>query len=402
MRDVLLLIGLVLLVCTCALARGEETRVERHGHGHRHLKEQNLETDVPTQRQLQMSWVTKILPETYSLGAILPIRLTEEDQADNAGFNDSQTTSGGFLTDADRCVLRRPVTPDVVPESFDAREAWPGCVTPVINQGLCGSCWAVASAQAMTDRLCVAATKANQKVKRFLSPQHLLSCDVGCSLTSGCTKGCNGGSLDSPWIFAAQTGLVPYSCLPYKAHSTAENGQCSALAETNPASCSPFFSTYAVNGSLQLYKSSGCYRLTNALGVQRDLMNFGPVVAGMIARSDFYAYRFGVYIADPGAAIFGGHAVRLIGWGVTSDGVKYWTIANSWHTRWGEGGYARIRRGTNEAEIESSFFAGEMILPDSSRHENEPYEASLANAALPLLPWFPLPLVLVVVFIISC
>lgn len=59
----------------------------------------------------------------------------------------------------------------------------------------------------------------------------------------------------------------------------------------------------------------------------------------------------------------GGHAVKIVGWGVEND-VKYWLIANSWNERWGENGYFRILRGVDEVGIESNIDAG---LPDFTK-----------------------------------
>ncbi|XP_039276821.1 cathepsin B-like cysteine proteinase 3 [Nilaparvata lugens] len=53
----------------------------------------------------------------------------------------------------------------------------------------------------------------------------------------------------------------------------------------------------------------------------------------------------------------GGHAVKIIGWG-SENGVPYWLIANSWNDDWGENGYFRMLRGSNECEIESGVMAG--------------------------------------------
>lgn len=48
------------------------------------------------------------------------------------------------------------------------------------------------------------------------------------------------------------------------------------------------------------------------------------------------------------------HAVVVVGYGVDeASGMKYWIVKNSWGTSWGEDGYFRIRRGTNELSIES-------------------------------------------------
>lgn len=45
------------------------------------------------------------------------------------------------------------------------------------------------------------------------------------------------------------------------------------------------------------------------------------------------------------------HAVKIVGWGVY-NGTKYWHVANSWGKYWGENGFFRIRRGTNECNID--------------------------------------------------
>ena len=52
----------------------------------------------------------------------------------------------------------------------------------------------------------------------------------------------------------------------------------------------------------------------------------------------------------------GGHAIRIVGWGV-EGGVDYWKIANSWNPFWGEKGYFRIVRGTDECGIEDDVVA---------------------------------------------
>ena len=68
--------------------------------------------------------------------------------------------------------------------------------------------------------------------------------------------------------------------------------------------------------------------------------------------TDFANYVSGIYSHVKGS-VEGGHAVRIVGWGV-DGGNKYWKVANSWNPFWGEKGYFRIVRGVNEGGIESS------------------------------------------------
>lgn len=58
----------------------------------------------------------------------------------------------------------------------------------------------------------------------------------------------------------------------------------------------------------------------------------------------------------------GGHAVKIIGWGTTADGVHYWQVANSWNADWGDDGYFKIIRGENECGIEEFVCAGQMRI----------------------------------------
>ncbi len=63
--------------------------------------------------------------------------------------------------------------------------------------------------------------------------------------------------------------------------------------------------------------------------------------------------------------LIGGHAVRILGWGVDKQGVDYWLVANSWGPEWGLDGFFKIRRGTNECGIESTPAAGAYEAPSS-------------------------------------
>merc|ERR1712113_666152 len=78
-------------------------------------------------------------------------------------------------------------------------------------------------------------------------------------------------------------------------------------------------------------------------GVQKLIMAGGPVETAFTVYSDFENYAGGIYHHVTGS-MAGGHAVKIVGWGVES-GTKYWKVANSWNPHWGEKGYFRIKEG---------------------------------------------------------
>jgi len=92
-------------------------------------------------------------------------------------------------------------------------------------------------------------------------------------------------------------------------------------------------------------------------------MTNGPIEVSFTVYGDFLTYKSGIYARTTGSPI-GGHAVKMVGWGV-ENGNKYWKIANSWNEDWGEAGFFRIKRGTNECGIESQGVAGIVKMKES-------------------------------------
>jgi len=74
------------------------------------------------------------------------------------------------------------------------------------------------------------------------------------------------------------------------------------------------------------------------------------------------SYQGGVY-KRTSDNLLGGHAVKIVGWGVDTDGTEYWIVANSWNTSWGEDGFFRIAFG--ECNFEQSLWAGTPSLNNS-------------------------------------
>jgi len=275
---------------------------------------------------------------------------------------ESKRPTGGNLK-IQNCVQKSySGSPVTIPDSFDLRTQ-SSCISPIRDQGNCGSCWAFASTQALTDRFCIAA---NNTVKRLLSPQQLVNCDLTCQVPQlgiNCDNGCTGGFIDNAWEYLHITGGTGDSCIPY-----------TGLDATCP---NPYCSSDNV-----IYTSQTCYILSTVTDMQIDMLLYGTLSAGMEIYDDFYTYTSGIYTVQS-TNQDGGHVVRLIGWGV-SDGVPYWIAANQWSIYWGEDGYFQIRRGTNEASIESFVVAA---LPNLTaltvrEYENYPPPATGANISL--------------------
>jgi cathepsin B len=120
-------------------------------------------------------------------------------------------------------------------------------------------------------------------------------------------------------------------------------------------------STYATPFAKDAHKFASAYSVSrDPVQIQQELMTNGPVEAAFTVYSDFPTYKSGVYHHVSGSYL-GGHAVKILGWGVDAQTkAPYWTVANSWNTDWGEGGFFRILRGSNECGIEGSIVAGKF------------------------------------------
>ena len=223
------------------------------------------------------------------------------------------------LKDTSAVAYNMEATSDL-PESFDSRTQWPDCIHAIRNQGHCGSCWAHAASEVLSDRFCIAS---KGQINVALSPQDMVSCDYF-------DHGCNGGILTASWVYLRLFGIVSDTCKPYSS------------AEGKVASCSLFTKQCANNGEVyKKYHAKNLYWLTSIEKIKRSLYESGPVETGFSVFSDFLNYKSGIYRKSASANFLGGHAVKIVGWGKEDD-TEYWIVANSWSSNWGEDGYFRI------------------------------------------------------------
>jgi len=226
-----------------------------------------------------------------------------------------------------------------IPTHFDSREQWGNCVHGIRNQGKCGSCWAFAASESLSDRFCIAS---NKKVNNVLSPQYMVSCN------NILNHGCNGGNPFLSWKFLERYGIVTDQCLPYQSGEGKNPVKCRSLKKCNDGS--PLVNYFAKKGSTVI--------LPNPVSIQTNLLKYGPLEAGFMVYEDFKLYKGGIYKHTTGK-LLGGHAVKLIGWGEEA-GEKYWIAANSWTEKWGENGFFKIAFG--ECGIDGQVVVGEADL----------------------------------------
>ena len=187
-------------------------------------------------------------------------------------------------------------------------------VTPIKNQGSCGSCWAFAVTAALESQVAIGATGTQVN----LSEQILVSCSGAGS--------CSGGYPGSASTYVRDVGLPLETCFPY----TATNNSCSNACSNWQAS------TYKVKG-WHTASTSGVQSV-KVEDIKNALYTYGPVLATFYVYNDFYSYRSGVYSYTTGSYL-GAHAVLIVGY---DDASQAFIVKNSWGTGWGETGYFRI------------------------------------------------------------
>lgn len=201
-----------------------------------------------------------------------------------------------------------------------------GAVSRVKDQGQCASCWAFAATGLIESANFVATGEMTS-----LSEQRLVSCSNN--------SGCSGGSVDTALQWLATTGTVEDGeAFPYDAQAGLVAG-CQPPAGHSPA---------VVSSLLQVP--------SNEDKMAAWILQNGPI-ATTVDASQWQHYTSGIVTLCHGRRL--DHGVLIVGF--TPD---YWIVKNSWGPLWGEGGYIRLHRGSNQCGLTTSPVAVKVAKAD--------------------------------------
>lgn len=338
-----------------------------------------------------------------------------------------------------------------IPSSWDWRDQVGSNNQPIItgyrDQGSCGSCYLVAAAVMMTDRLSVATNGEN---KVYTAPQDIVNCGPGfvteflenkdyqqmfeTLISEGkleesnwyVMNGCNGGLLVSVCNYLVMAGIPREKDVPYLYSNDSPDPGGDKSISSMPDYC-------VYRRGLPKYFASSARQITwgvesglpvNSVNLSDEVLSFnvnnmmhsiyihGPLITAMCVWTDFlyYPHIETIYRRKNSFTINGqtfqnrfegGHCVTIVGWGETiigSQNIKYWIAKNSWKG-WGlSGSYFLIEKGTNQVNIE---YDSVEIIPDTSRAPSmeEGFHIAITSESFPSDPF---PGWLIAVIVICC
>lgn len=199
------------------------------------------------------------------------------------------------------------------PSRVDWRDKSPSVVTPVKNQGGCGSCWAFGSTEVLESHYAIATGDL-----LVLAPQAYVNCAPNPKHCGG-TGGCEGSIPELAFNWSASKGLPLESNLPYAAHDE---------------QCKPYKAAVKNGGYTKLPEN-------DAAALETAVATIGPIAVN-VAASPWSSYGGGIFSGGCSADnCILNHIVALEGYD-TQEG--YWLVRNSWGTSWGEDGYIKLTR----------------------------------------------------------
>ncbi|RZB45739.1 Peptidase C1 and/or Inhibitor I29 domain containing protein [Asbolus verrucosus] len=253
----------------------------------------------------------KLGMETYEIGVNEFTDYTEEEMMSYThGFQLPLEMPAPLIniTSNSSFILRSGLT--ALPSSLDWRSR--GVVTPVKDQGQCGSCWAFSVNGALESHY-----KIRYGATVTLSEQQLVDCATN-------LYGCNGGSTSEAFMYIARNGGINYDRdYPYEAR----DGAC-RYSSSKPR--------VVIRGYAYLTGPDE-NMLMDMVATQ------GPISVAIDVSGNWGSYKSGVYYSSTCSSTSLNHAVVIVGYG-NENGQDYWLVKNSWGSGWGQNGYIKMAR----------------------------------------------------------
>lgn len=281
-------------------------------------------------------------------------------------------------------------TDDGLPKDFDWRVVMADMynrsgiddLSAQFDQGNCGSCYAFSATLVLQMRFRIAFWKKYGVMYPLeLSWKSATSC-------SPYTEGCDGGFAYLIFKYAHEVGLPLATCDQKVTPASLQTKQCDWSCYRGENRSVFYAKDYGQTGGFS-------HGATEPM-IRREIHENGPVIVSFSTSAvPEFIYNSGNSLTEgsevmqviqnektpkePNAASkdskirdwrYTTHSILAVGWGEEppiaegAEPVKYWIVRNSWGTDWGEDGYAKIRRGRNDAAIES---AAPWVEPDLDR-----------------------------------
>lgn len=324
--------------------------------------------EIPTDSELTMSKEV-LLPPARELQSELD-QIRNSHPQSKAFVQNSTNADAGDLSDLPKLFDWRDIVEDMSPAGVDD-------LSEQFNQGNCGSCYAFSGTLVLQMRY---------RIQLFKKHGILYPLELSWKSATSCspyTEGCEGGFAYLTFKYAAEVGLPLADC---------DNQR---TPQSLDATCN--WQCYR-NSSMIFYakdygQTGGFAHGSNEESIMREIHANGPVIVSFAASAiPEFIYNNGLsYKSDTEVLTiikhkkvarepssknsdilpwsYTTHSILAVGWGEeehpeTKQITKYWVVRNSWGKDWGEQGYAKIRRGNNDAAIETS---APWVEPDMDR-----------------------------------
>lgn len=221
-------------------------------------------------------------------------------------------------------------TPEVFKGS-DSSVDWTGTLstTYILDQGLCGCCWAISATEQMESDSIAAGISS---IDDWFSSEYLMDCDTY-------DYGCKGGNPELGWLwYWANGGTVLAS--DYGNSTVDIESAYYGTADTTMACREPTGDKVAIPTEF--------ITLSTEEDMKNHVLSSGPLSV-CYAASILVDYTGGI-VTDCGEDPDVDHCSTIVGYNEEDD-TPYWIVRNSWGADWGESGYFRLAYGTDLCSI---------------------------------------------------